>query len=112
MLDLARYINFDLRPNAERVSGGQTLWRWEDYKREQWSGRSSPGRILALVLDKARWLVFIVASLVGLFAYWRLVGFGDHRYAVWAIGDAVLILISFGILLFAEETRGLKPPTA
>jgi hypothetical protein len=113
MLELARYIAFDLRPKAEAgMSSRAEIWRWEQYKREQWERGSLPRRILALTLDKARWLVFVVPSLIALFAFWRLVGFHEAVDQIFLGADSALIVLTLITLLLAEETRGLKPPAA
>lgn len=112
MLDLARYIDFDLRPQSEHLLGdvGVAVWRWEEFKREQWKLRSKPIQALALGLDKARWLIFIVPNGIAVLAYWRLVGFSGDAEIALAVVDGLVVAGTFLILLLAEETRGLKPP--
>lgn len=114
MLDLARYINFDLRCQAKRALGDEevSLWRWEDYKREQWERRSMLKQGLAVGLDKARWLVFILPNAIAGLAYWRLIGFSGDAEVALAVVDGVVIAVTFFVLLLAEETSGLKPPLA
>jgi hypothetical protein len=114
MLDLARYIDHDLRCEAELGLGKERapLWRWEEYKRQQWEQRPLRSRALALGLDKARWLVFIVPNAIAVVAYWRLVGFSNDAEKALAWADALVVAGTFLILLMSEETSGLKSPLA
>jgi len=108
MIDLACYLHYDLREKAKAAAGGTELWRWEAYKTDVYDKSNKWFQRRARVLDKARWLAFIVPSVLALGAYWVLAGFPTGAKLFLAIVDVLLIALSFYVLLLAGETAGIR----
>jgi hypothetical protein len=100
-------VQDDLRAQAETLTDARPVWRWEEYKHARYLQLSQERKALALTLDKARWLIFLIPSVIALVAYATLVDFEDWRFFLWLGVDIQIMVTAFYVLLLADETRGL-----
>lgn len=104
IIRLANYIHNHLRYKAKTVCG-ERVWQWETYK-----GHTQIfNRKLALMLDKARWLVFVLPSGVAMGLFFTLPRPAIHtELGVLLALDACAIVGSVAIMFLTEETTGVQ----
>jgi hypothetical protein len=107
MIDLASYLHYDLGRRVRAISGYE-LWRWETFKSERYDHLHRTFKLQAKGLDKARWFIFVLPSLVALFAYFELAGSPSGLSLGLVCLDAILVVVSIRVLLLTEETSGLR----
>lgn len=106
IIRLADYIHNHLRLKANEVCRGE-VWQWELYKRHT----QLFSRRIALILDKARWLVFILPSVVAMVIY-LVVGSVGHTQIGFACLDAAVTICGLLAMFITEETTGVQTSPA
>jgi hypothetical protein len=103
IIRIADYIHNHLRLHANAVSRGQ-VWQWELYKRHT----KLFSRRIALVLDKTRWLVFILPSVVAIVIYLTAVGTIGEKEIIFTSIDGVITICGLLAMFVTEETTGVR----
>jgi hypothetical protein len=104
IIRIADYLHNYLRRKVDEVTG-EHAWQWETYKRHT----TIFNRILALILDKTRWIVFLLPSLLSICIFFFLVPCKYDLYQInLVLGDSIAIFLSFIVMFITEETSGIK----
>lgn len=104
IIRIADYLHNYLRRKVDEVTG-ERMWQWEIYKRHT----TVFNRRLALVLDRVRWLVFVLPSIISILIFFFFIPNPTQVYHIsLIIGDAVAILLGFIVMFITEETTGIR----
>ena len=105
IIRIADYIHNHLRKSLIK-NLNYDLWNWENYKAET----QIFNRKLTLFLDKMRWLVFILPSIVSLVIYLKIVPnpYIDIQTGVMFSVSIMAIFFNLLVMFITEETKGIK----
>ena len=104
IIRIADYMHNYLRKKVDEITG-EHVWQWEIYKRHT----TIFSRRLALVLDKARWLVFLLPSILSICIFFFFVHSPKQPYQIALISaDSIAILLCLVVMFITEETTGIK----
>ena len=104
IIRIADYLHNYLRRKIDEVTG-EHVWQWEIYKKHT----TIFSRRLALVLDKTRWLVFLLPSLLSICIFFFFVPCPKQLYQITLIIiDGITILMCFAVMFITEETTGIE----
>ncbi|MFA4849957.1 MAG: hypothetical protein WC626_09550 [Methanoregula sp.] len=106
ILRIADYLHNFLRIKVIRIFK-MYVWQWETYK-----SHAPPliNRNVALFLDRTRWLIFVLPSIIALILYFvfsNAPGF-DFKDRVLIGFDVILIFSSLVTMFIVEETKGIQ----
>lgn len=104
ILRIADYIHNCLKKKINELTIKE-VWQWEKYKRKT----KIFSRKFSLFLDRIRWLIFILSSMVsvGIFFFLECNPI-KYYYIILFVFDAFAIIMSIVIIFIAEETTGIK----
>lgn len=104
IIRIADYLHNYLRRKVDEITG-EYVWQWEIYKRHT----TIFSRRLALVLDKTRWLVFLLPSAISIFIFFSFAPspIPLHQIAL-ILWDIIAIFVCFAVMFITEETTGIK----
>jgi len=105
LLLAADYIHKELRPEISRAIGAD-VWHWENFKRRA----LTYDRLIAWLLDKSRWLVFLVPVLFGAMFFtiksWPPSGWN----APLMTADLVALALAIYVMFIVDEASGIYSP--
>ncbi len=105
LLLAADYIHNALRPEITRAIGAD-VWQWENFKRRA----LTYDRLIAWLLDKSRWLVFVVPVLFGAMFFtiktWPPLGWN----APLITADLLALALAVYVMFIVDEASGIYSP--
>ena len=108
ILRVADYIHNYLRRRVNETKILDTdFWLWESYK----SHKASYSRKLAMRLDRARWLIFIIPSVIAIGLFFLLYGIpctNKEEIMFLLFLDVVAIIVIICVIPHLEETAPIK----
>ena len=108
ILRVADYIHNYLRRRVNETGiWDKDFWLWESYK----SHKASYSRKLAMRLDRARWLIFIIPSIIAIGLFFLLYGIpctNKEEIMFLLFLDVVAIIVIICVIPHLEETAPIK----
>lgn len=109
---MASYLHNDLGKRLEAELGGAKIWQWENYVHSYIDGLSTANRCAVILIDKARWLIFALPSVIAMIAAWLILAKLNTVEVIILATDFALILSIIVLLSIVDRTAGIKEQEA